>query len=75
MIIMLCGQCQMDMFLHTQRYYDEHGNRYSIKYILIDENNHMSEIKSSIKEYDPESAEARLIRSLIEHTNNIESIS
>lgn len=74
MIVLLCGECQMDMYLDTCRYYSEGGNKYKIKYRLRDENRHRSEIQSNIKEYDPESAEARLIQSLIEHTQRIESI-
>lgn len=72
MIILMCGQCQMDMDLYRVEYYDEHGNQYRMKYILADENNHQSEIMSSIKSYEPDSAEQRLIQSLIDKTQRLE---
>lgn len=75
MIIMLCGECQMDMYVQDHRYYSEGGNKYRVRYSLIDENRHRSEIESNIKEYDPESVEARLIQSLIETTERIEGAS
>lgn len=66
MIIMLCGECQMNMYLNNYIYSSEGGNKYRIDYVVIDENNHVSRIRSNIKEYKPDSAEARLIQSLIE---------
>ena len=75
MIIMLCGQCQMGMHLDRVKYYHEGGDKYRMKYQMVDENSHKAEITGSIKTYDRESAEARLIQSLIEKTQRLDQAS
>lgn len=60
------------MYVYSHRYYSNGGNKYRVKYMLRDENGHTFAIDSSEKQYKEDSAEQRLIQSLISETTNIE---
>lgn len=72
MIIMLCGVCQADMYIYNTKYYSVSASQYYMVYQMRCENNHLAEVKTGILNYNPEQAEARIIRYLIEYTQTQE---
>lgn len=75
MIIMLCGACQGDMYIYNTKYYAVGSSQYYMIYQLKCENNHYAEIKTGTLNYNPDQAEARVIRHLIEYTQTLERTS
>lgn len=71
MIIMLCTQCQAELYIAGHHYFGSTPGTFWIEYQLRDENGHFATITGNPKQYNLESAEARVIQYLIEQTQRM----